>query len=114
MKQLAAKADERWKSIPSYLDAPTKQQPSPATEVKDPGGYAPSTEPEQKQGVMNAVESMDKVAKAKDGENVNEGRFRGETKEKRREENPWKKAERGAPSENWQPQEWSPGATQRR
>nr|POF01273.1 nadh-ubiquinone oxidoreductase assembly factor n7bml [Quercus suber] len=115
MRQLAAKADERWKSIPSYLDAPkTKQQPRPATEVKDPGGFAPSTEPENAQGVMSAVESQDNVARALGGEQVDEGRFRGQEIEKKREQNPWKTPQRGAPSENWQPQEWSPGAVQRR
>lgn len=115
MKQLAAKADERWNSIPSYLDAPrTTQQPGPATEVKDPGGYAPAMEPAQNQGVMSAVEGQDKVAQAQDGKKVDEGRFRGEGSEKERGANPWRTAERGGPSENWQPRQWSPGAAQRR
>ena len=35
MKQLAAEADERWKSAPSYLDAPNKHQPAPATTITD-------------------------------------------------------------------------------
>ncbi|EMC92383.1 hypothetical protein BAUCODRAFT_569787 [Baudoinia panamericana UAMH 10762] len=120
MKQLAAKADERWKSVPSFLDSPARQQPQPATQPKDPGGYAPQTEPEQHQGVTSGVEDPIKVQQVaqegKDGKEVDEGRFKGRTREKPRvaEENPWQRQQRGAPSENWQPQAWTPGAAQRR
>ncbi|KAK5108694.1 hypothetical protein LTR62_008099 [Meristemomyces frigidus] len=116
MKKLAARADERWKSIPSYLDAPARQQPQPATELKDPGGYAPQTEPENKQGVSSAVEDIGKVAKVavegKDGKEVDEGRFKGQTKE--REPSPWAQRPQGSPGEGWQPQTWTPGPAARR
>ncbi|EME46007.1 hypothetical protein DOTSEDRAFT_86674 [Dothistroma septosporum NZE10] len=114
MKQLAAEADERWKSIPSYLDAPNKQQPAPATELKDPGGYAEQTEPEEQQGVMNVVEHPDKVAKSSEGQDLDEGKFKGRTKEKKPKENPWQKASRGKPGEDWQPESWSPAPAARR
>ncbi|KAK4503392.1 hypothetical protein PRZ48_004307 [Zasmidium cellare] len=115
MKRLAAEADERWKSIPSYLDAPSKQQPQPAIGVEDPGGYAQPTEPEEKQGVRNAVEDEEKVAAASEGKPEDEGRFKGKTREKRGpKENPWAHLQpKGAPSESWQPQEWTPGVVQR-
>lgn len=115
MKQLAAKADERWKSAPSYLDSPARQQPQPAIGVKDPGGYAPQTEPEASEGVTSGVEDPQKVQEVSDGKDtkdVDEGRFKGRTKEN--EASPWQTQPRGAPSENWQPKEWTPGVAQRR
>lgn len=115
MKRLAAEADERWKSIPSYLDAPNKQQPKPAMAVEDPGGYAQQTEPEEKQGVRNAVEGEEKVAElSSEGESQNEGRFKGRTREKKKKDNPWAHLQpKGAPSESWQPESWTPGVAQR-
>lgn len=119
MKQLAARADERWKSVPSFLDSPARQQPQPAISPRDPAGYAPQTEPEQHQGVMSAVEDpvkVQEVSAGKDTKEVDEGRFKGGARERKpeREEAPWQKQQRGAPSENWQPQAWTPGAAQRR
>jgi NADH dehydrogenase [ubiquinone] 1 alpha subcomplex assembly factor 2 len=116
MKQLAAKADERWKSVPSFLDSPNRQQTQPAMALRDPGGYVPQTEPESNQGVASAVEDPDKVqevaAHGKDGKTIDEGRFKGRTKET--EPPPWAQQQRGAPSENWQPESWTPGVTSRR
>lgn len=88
MKQLAARADERWKSIPSYLDAPKQQQAGPAMEVTD------SKPPDAGQSeVHSAVEGQE---------------------EGREKENPWAQADRGAPSENYQPGAWTPGVARRR
>ncbi|TKA30699.1 hypothetical protein B0A50_02419 [Salinomyces thailandicus] len=92
MKQLAAKADDRWKSIPSFLDSPKQQQPQPGLELKDPGGYVGQTEPESQQGVTSGVEDPSKVQEVsagKDTKEVDEGRFKGKTKEK--ETPPWAK-----------------------
>ena len=114
MKGLAARADERWKSIPSFLDPPERQQPQPAIGVKDPGGHAPQTEPEAKQGVASGVEDQGKVdAVVKEGKDVDEGRFKGATRE--RQPAPWDQPKKGgAPGENWQPESWSPGVVTRR
>ena len=90
MKQLARVADAKWASKPSFLDKP-RPQPGPATLPRDPAGYVPQTEPEEKkEGVHNAVE--------------------GGSKPKRRteEDKPWKTAQRGGPSEGWQPESWTP------
>ena len=118
MKQLAARADDRWKSVPSFLDSPARQQPQPAIGVKDPGGYAQQTEPESHEGVTSGVEDPQKVQAVSEGadtKEVDEGRFKGRTREREREEAPWAKQQpRGAPSETWQPQEWSPGVARRR
>lgn len=123
MKQLAARADERWKSLPSYLDAPKMQQPQPGTVPKDPGGYLGQTEPDERQGVKSAVEDQSKVSQiveGKDAKEVDEGRFKGKTKEKKtrmeREPAPWEKEamKRRNPGEDWQPESWMPGVTPRR
>lgn len=127
MKELAAQADERWRSQESFLDAPRTQQPAPAVGTRDPAGYAPMTEPEEKQGVRSGVEDQGKVDKAVRGEEVDEGRFRGETSEKdapvtankgkgkKTGEAPWaKQIPKGAPGEKWQPESWTPGAAPRR
>ena len=114
MKQLAFEADERWKSIPSYLDTSNKQQPKPATELKDPGGYVGQTETEDKQGVQNMVEAPEKVARSSEGQDVDEGRFKGRMKEKKPKENPWQKPAQGNPGEDWQPESWAPAPAARR
>lgn len=93
MKQLARLADERWASKPSFLEKP-KEQPYPATKPRDPGGYIGQTEPDHKEGVRNAVENPSEMT------------------EKAKKENPWAR-ERGAPSETWQPEAWTPGTLKR-
>lgn len=115
MKQLAAEADERWNSVPSFLDAPNKQQPQPAIGVQDPGGYAPQTEPTAKQGVRSAVDDEESVASAAAGEPKDDGRFKGSGRERRaREQAPWEQnVPKGGPSEGWQPGAWTPGASER-
>ncbi|KAK8219674.1 hypothetical protein M8818_000648 [Zalaria obscura] len=112
MKFLAAKADERWNSVPSFLDAPDKQQTEPAIGVKDPGGYMGQTEPTQHEGVQNAVADPPEVQRASEGKATTEGRFKGKTREK--EPSPWAQQPRGNPGEDWQPQTWNPGAAPRR
>ncbi|EME83082.1 uncharacterized protein MYCFIDRAFT_36596 [Pseudocercospora fijiensis CIRAD86] len=119
MKQLAAEADERWKSIPSYLDKPNVQQPQPAMGVQDPGGYASQTEPEHKQGVTNLVGELEKVEAVSEGQDtkeIDEGRLKGKSKEKRGPKpNPWEHLQpKGNPGEEWQPNSWTPGVAQRR
>ncbi|RMY51329.1 hypothetical protein D0863_14613 [Hortaea werneckii] len=116
MKQLAAQADERWKSVPSYLDPPRMQQSQPPTEMKDPGGYTGQTAPEESEGVTSGVEDAEKVQEVsagKDTKEVDEGRFKGKTREK--EIPPWEKnLPKGNPGDSWQPQEWTPGVAGRR
>jgi len=115
MKELAAKADERWRSQESFLDAPSKQQPAPAIGVKDPGGYMPQTKPEDKQGVMSGVGDQVQVQGAVEGKGreVDEGRYKGNARQ--REEAPWaKQAQKGNPGEGWQPESWTPGVASRR
>lgn len=112
MKQLAAKADERWASVPSFLDSPDKQQPAPAIVVKDPGGYVQQTEPEEKEGVRSAVGNEHEVQRSSEGRPTDEGRFKGGAKDKK--PNPFSQPQRGGPGEGWQPESWSPGVATRR
>jgi NADH dehydrogenase [ubiquinone] 1 alpha subcomplex assembly factor 2 len=117
MKTLAARADEKWAAKESFLDAPARQQPEPAIGVRDPGGYVAQSEPERNEGVKSAVEEPEKVVKVAEGEQVDEGRFKGATKEKprrQREEAPWAKEKRGGPDEQFAPQAWTPGPAARR
>ena len=107
MRQLAADADERWRSQPSYLDAPARtSQPAPA--LARPGGAAELSEEQKKveaaarPGVQSAVEgSAEPVEQAATG--------------KPKKENPWEKLQpKGGPSETWQPGEWTGSITPRR
>ena len=116
MKQLAHQADEKWKSVPASLDGAGVRQPQPAIGVQDPGGYVPQTEPEGKQGVISGVEDAEKiqaVSDGVDGRERDEGRFKGRTREERREESPFKQPPRGAAGEDWKPKEWTPGPARR-
>lgn len=120
MKQLAAKADQRWKSIPSFLDKPQEMaQAQPLLQPRDNAGYGRGqTESEGHEGVMNAAKSEQEHIDALQGKDVDKGRFKGETREQDpREADPLKLQQRGrssGPSDGWQPEAWSPGKSQRR
>ena len=114
IKVLAAEADARWASQPSYLDAPNKQQPAPATGVKDPGGYVKQTEPTDTEGVRSAVGSPAEVDSSTRGKAKDEGRFKGRARDKGKGPSPFDRPQQGAPGEEWQPQSWSPNAASKR
>ncbi|KAF2092139.1 hypothetical protein K490DRAFT_31916 [Saccharata proteae CBS 121410] len=99
MKQLAAEADARWAAKPSALDPPDKSQPQAALSPRDPAGYVGQTEPEDREGVRNAVGNPEEVAQSAK---------KGETKEK--EPAPWQTQQ----SEEWQPAPWTPKVVKRR
>jgi NADH dehydrogenase [ubiquinone] 1 alpha subcomplex assembly factor 2 len=113
MRQLAAKADERWAAQESFLDAPSKQQPAPATGVQDPAGYMHhnQTEPTENEGVRSAVGDEGEVEASTQGQPKDDGRFKGRGKDK--DANPWKQAPKGNPGDDWQPQSWTPGVSRR-
>ncbi|KAF2839993.1 hypothetical protein M501DRAFT_1002261 [Patellaria atrata CBS 101060] len=110
IKLLAAEADKRWASKPSVLDAPEKQQPMLPLRPKDLAADAPQTEPEQKEGVISHVGSPDELKEHAEGKDIDHGRFKGKTKEKRK--SPWKQ-QRGVPGDDWQPRAWTPGSSKR-
>ena len=103
LKQLARLADERWASKPSFLDAPREtSQPQPATIPRDKGGYVGQTEPDEKEGVRNAVGGLGEIG---DVEAIR-------SEKKGEKDNPWKQR-RGNPGESWQPEAWTPGPLRR-
>jgi NADH dehydrogenase [ubiquinone] 1 alpha subcomplex assembly factor 2 len=117
LKQLAARADERWKSIPSFLDNPADTaQAQPLLQPRDSGGYSGQSEGEEKQGVMNAAKTEEEHIESLQGKDVDKGRFKGETNEAEptRTTDPFKAAQRGGAGEGWQPAAWSPGKAQKR
>lgn len=98
MKQLAARADERWRSVPSYLDAPKNtQQAGPAMGVTDSKPLDAG-----QSAVHSAVEGQEEAEEGK------------KTSQKEKEKNPWAQADRGAPSKNFEPSAWRPAAAGRR
>lgn len=130
LKILAAEADARWAAKPSFLDAPGREQgqPLPAIGVKDPGGYAQSTEPLKKEDVKNVVggglednvqgskTKMKELLETEEAQSPDNQpgkqttemlRDRTPFKPKTLKEDPWKK-NRGGPSEEWKPQSWNP------
>ena len=108
MKQLAAEADERWRSTPRYIDGPARQQPSAPTAIRE------NEKPSEEQievgdvaGVKSIDEEQHEIAESRDAKDMARER-------KPKNQNPWQQRQTGAPSENWQPEAWSPGVAQRR
>ncbi|KAI1346587.1 hypothetical protein F5Y01DRAFT_319589 [Xylaria sp. FL0043] len=114
IKLLAAEADARWAAKPSLLDMPpTKTAPPPTTSTttetettnQSPGTserVSESGEQAQRATIKDGTEAKGKVQRAADTET--------ETKpsQTKADTDPWKRAQRGAPGETWQPQAWTP------
>ncbi|PWY88546.1 hypothetical protein BO70DRAFT_332112 [Aspergillus heteromorphus CBS 117.55] len=88
IKELARLADARWASKPSYLDMPNTQRPLPTTNTSGATLSSPET-----QNKVPEQQAPKKAAPPK--------------------EDPWAKARAGGPSENWQPQSWSPPSSKK-
>lgn len=108
MKGLAAAADARWEAKPRVMEAPRAEeeaarlaQPGPLLESRGRGGS------ETREGEDSR---RDAIAGAE--EQVQGGEEKPRVKEAVRED-PWKKQQRGGPSESWQPQSWAPPASKR-
>lgn len=108
MKQLAAQADARWEAKPRMMDAPpgeksTTAQPMPALESRlaRAGGEEGAGQAE--------VTRKDAIAS---GEEQVQAEKKPQQKQAEKED-PWKNHSRGGPSEDWQPQAWSPPASKR-
>jgi NADH dehydrogenase [ubiquinone] 1 alpha subcomplex assembly factor 2 len=116
--QLVARADARWKSVPSFLDKPKDTgQAQPLLQPRDNAGYGKGmTEGEEHQGVANAAKTEEEHIASLKGEDVDKGRFKGPTREVEptRTTDPFKAAQRGNAGEGWQPAAWTPGKTTRR
>lgn len=106
LKQLAAAADARWASKPSFLDAPSEMgQPRPLMEPRDQGGYNDSVKEAGDPGVVSPVTSPLEQA---------EERVAGQQPPRKEKDNPWDAAKGSNPGQDWQPQGWVPGKIERR
>ncbi|EFE33421.1 uncharacterized protein ARB_07781 [Trichophyton benhamiae CBS 112371] len=92
IKYLAQQADERWASKPSVLDKPA-QQGAPALQSQQPSYHTTR----QDTGAGTAEVLQEQQPDAKGGKKV---------------KNPWDRAA-GGPSENWQPESWTPNVSKR-
>jgi NADH dehydrogenase [ubiquinone] 1 alpha subcomplex assembly factor 2 len=107
MKQLAAEADERWRSTPRYIDGPERRQPAPPVAINETG--KPSTA-QSELGDTPGVKDVS-IENQEDVPQASEKQAKGK---KQREEMPWQKPQAGAPGERWQPESWTPGVVERR
>ncbi len=126
---LAQQADARWRAKPSLLNRPAETEPAlRSSTVEPPTSHAVTGETGASEvigKVRNKVrggsqEDQARIAKDAVGEGnpvmqvPNHDGYNGtRTKEKKGKENPWEQA-RGAPSETWQPQAWSPSGAAKR
>ncbi|TPX09827.1 uncharacterized protein E0L32_009018 [Thyridium curvatum] len=102
MRRLAAEADARWAAKPGVMDAPAaaglqqiqQQQESGAGEGPE-GGEGQRT---------TAAAPMGDGTRPQAGDDGTAGKRGPETPD------PWKTASKGGPSEEWQPQSWTPTA----
>lgn len=108
MKQLAAQADARWNSQERFADAPKNRTLGDGigaeTVPRDPGGYVGQTEPDSVEGVRQGVKGIEDAPEAsKQG-----ARTEPVLGTKVKKENPWEQQKRKNPSEEWQPESWTP------
>ncbi|KAL1997237.1 hypothetical protein VTN49DRAFT_7384 [Thermomyces lanuginosus] len=88
IKRLAQLADERWRSKPSYLDKPQTQQPLPATRTSDA-----TLNPAEQSANYSRSPAQPGVQNAIEGQAENKDRPKGVPT---------------GPSEQWQPESWTP------
>jgi NADH dehydrogenase [ubiquinone] 1 alpha subcomplex assembly factor 2 len=108
MKVLAAQADERWASIPSMLDSPDKQQPTPMLAPREPASSLETNTASWPRTAKNTLDTPQEAQikpKRAASHGLNE---KGEVKK-----SPWYMGPKGGPSEDWQPEAWSPPARKR-
>lgn len=115
MKQLAAQADERWRSAPSFLDSPARQQPHPATGSNEPYADVTMTDGGINKGDPSVMGNQAGVKDFTEGMDSSTDQGRHKEKARTTDEAPWaKNIRKGAPGEIWQPESWSPGVLSRR
>ncbi|KAF2493463.1 hypothetical protein BU16DRAFT_528762 [Lophium mytilinum] len=107
-KVLAAAADQRWASKPSMLDPLDKQQPTPMLASREPAvSLAHDDESSDiPKSLVDAPQEAKVTPKRATGHGLNS---KGEVKE-----SPWYKGPKGGPSEDWQPEAWSPSPARKR
>ncbi|KXG53097.1 NADH:ubiquinone oxidoreductase, 17.2kDa subunit [Penicillium griseofulvum] len=95
IKQLARLADERWASKASFLDKPKTQHEAPSTQINEATLNQPANAgPSQAPASATTPKAKPEPAYPKT----------------LKEENPWAKANKANPGEEWQPEAWSPSS----
>ncbi|KAJ6149169.1 NADH:ubiquinone oxidoreductase 17.2kDa subunit [Penicillium samsonianum] len=100
IKQLARLADERWASKASFLDKPKTQQQPPTTQINETTLNQP----------VNAAPAQKAPASATSPETAPKAKPAPAEPKTTKEENPWSKANKANPGEEWQPEAWSPSS----
>ena len=108
MKQLAAEADERWKSKPSFLDAPKRQQPEAPTAITDSKPVPEAVDEKSGADLKSPVGDQKEVDQASGVHSQDQARKKSD------ERAPWATTQKGAPGEKWEPASWTPGVAKRR
>ncbi|KAG9254976.1 uncharacterized protein F5Z01DRAFT_63363 [Emericellopsis atlantica] len=93
MRVLAAEADARWAAKPRVMDAPGQQSGQPSPALQSPGAKGPLKQDERQEEKTTQQQQNTKA------------------KEK---EDPWAAHRSSGPSENWQPEAWTPGSGKQR
>ncbi|KAJ5942106.1 hypothetical protein N7516_002274 [Penicillium verrucosum] len=94
IKQLARLADERWASKASFLDKPKTQQSPPTTQINEATLNTPANAAPTQQTPVSTTSPETAPAAPKT----------------QKVENPWTKAKKANPGEEWQPEAWSPSS----
>jgi NADH dehydrogenase [ubiquinone] 1 alpha subcomplex assembly factor 2 len=134
IKLLAARADERWASKPSALDAPDKQQPIQMLESRDPKSGVVQTNAEQELRSRGPESRSAEASQQEEERPKNDMRpdvtpgaeapqeesglteeapmFKAKKKMRPnkapKEDSPWKQVVAGNPGDDWQPKAWTP------
>lgn len=114
MKVLAAEADARWAAKPSLLEADgggaTGGAPGQVSGAGQPRPALESQGASVERGAEAAVDGeetlRDAIASGEDQQAAAAAKDPGK-------KDPWKQSRRGGPSEDWQPQAWTPPASKR-
>jgi NADH dehydrogenase [ubiquinone] 1 alpha subcomplex assembly factor 2 len=122
MKVLAAQADARWASKPSFLDAPDKQQPAQMLESSHSGAGPRQANAVEEAGrregePQSILKSEEEIAGDAAEEKANESTLKVPKKMKKNrgpKDSPWNEVVKGNPGDEWQPNEWRPSPGRRR
>lgn len=110
IKLLAAEADARWEAKPSLLDRPpTKTTKTSVIEE----GLSQKSEPEP-QGVSTSKIASQVRAQAQTRKREDTPATATGSEAPSPENDPWRRADRSAPGEAWQPEAWTPTSAKKR
>ncbi|KAF2193731.1 hypothetical protein K469DRAFT_712522 [Zopfia rhizophila CBS 207.26] len=117
IKLLAAQADERWASKPSFLDPPDKQQPIQMLVSRDSstGGGQMNANQQVRDEADPPRTLQEQETALVGGQNIVSApplkKFKVRTEPK---DSPWKQPTRSNSGDDWQPESWTPSPARRR